>query len=282
MKNNDFYIGWSAKAPATYIGYLRRFLFILIALLLLGCALLALLQRKASAGILETSPIRLSGIFHSLPVPNLRIALGKNADGESLFKIVPLLGQGKAGPNNIIRKWQRNGTFEDSLVTLVGVLLYNDGKDFLQLDDDDSALRPVTSATSIEFRDQRPIELGMATLKGEIADPKCFFGVMKPGEGKPHRDCAVRCILGGVPPVVVTRDTTGRANYYLLLGPNGESMNRAVQDYVAEPISIYGRLVRYDDWIVCYAADSTSITRLSYLDEHFGKEVVSCGGDCRK
>ena len=46
----------------------------------------------------------------------------------------------------------------------------------------------------------------MMDVKGEIVDPKCFFGVMKPGEGKPHKDCAIRCILGGIPPVLKVTD----------------------------------------------------------------------------
>jgi hypothetical protein len=28
------------------------------------------------------------------------------------------------------------------------------------------------------------------TLTGEIVDSKCYLGVMNPGQGKVHRDCA--------------------------------------------------------------------------------------------
>ena len=37
------------------------------------------------------------------------------------------------------------------------------------------------------------------TLKGEIIDPKCYLGAMKPGGGKTHKACAMRCIAGGIP-----------------------------------------------------------------------------------
>ena len=33
--------------------------------------------------------------------------------------------------------------------------------------------------------------LGEATYRGEILDSKCWFGAMQPGQGKPHKSCAV-------------------------------------------------------------------------------------------
>ena len=54
-------------------------------------------------------------------------------------------------------------------------------------------------------------DLGTVTLTGEIVDTKCHFGVMKAGEGKVHRECAVRCISGGAPPGFLARDRSGEA-----------------------------------------------------------------------
>jgi hypothetical protein len=48
----------------------------------------------------------------------------------------------------------------------------------------------------------QPENLGDVRLTGEIVDSKCHFGVMNPGAGKVHRDCAVRCISGGIPPAL--------------------------------------------------------------------------------
>ena len=39
---------------------------------------------------------------------------------------------------------------------------------------------------------------------------------MKPGEGKPHRDLAIRCKLGAISPVLAVKNTKGEANYYLV------------------------------------------------------------------
>ena len=54
--------------------------------------------------------------------------------------------------------------------------------------------------------------LGPVVVQGEIVDSKCHLGVMKPGEGPAHRDCAVRCLLGRVPPMFVPHDRSGRVN----------------------------------------------------------------------
>lgn len=89
---------------------------------------------------------------------------------------------------------------------------------------------------------ERP--LGPLTLRGQIIDPKCHFGAMKPGEGKVHRACAVRCISGGIPPVLAVRERSASAGerlvYYILTDLAGEPVNHAVLDFVAEPVEITG------------------------------------------
>src|SRR5215467_7533712 len=82
-------------------------------------------------------------------------------------------------------------------------------------------------------------DLGGMKLTGEIVDSKCFFGVMNPGAGKVHRDCAVRCISGGIPPAFLVRDSTGRLATLLLA-----NWKRELLDHVAEPVTIHGRLSR--------------------------------------
>ncbi|HET9825407.1 MAG TPA: hypothetical protein VFP87_08735, partial [Chitinophagaceae bacterium] len=124
---------------------------------------------------------------------------------------------------------------------------------------------------------------GTLKIKGEIIDPKCYFGVMKPGEGKVHRDCAIRCILGGIPPVFHVQNQIGQSNYYLIVGPHGEKMNEAVKDFVAEPIEIEARLIKYDDWVVMYVKDKEAIHRISYLSlSRNDVQVMACAANCLK
>jgi hypothetical protein len=53
--------------------------------------------------------------------------------------------------------------------------------------------------------------------RGEIVDAKCYLGVMNPGEGAAHRDCATRCLSGGVPLMFAYRDARGESHLALLL-----------------------------------------------------------------
>jgi hypothetical protein len=82
-------------------------------------------------------------------------------------------------------------------------------------------------------------ELGPVQWTGEIVDSKCFFGVMNPGNGKVHRDCAARCISGGIPPAFLVRDSRGHTVTVLLAQWRHEML-----DHIAEPVAIRGRLVR--------------------------------------
>src|SRR5438067_1541619 len=101
-----------------------------------------------------------------------------------------------------------------------------------------AAGRPVAQVTN----------LGPVQLTGEIVDSKCYFGVMNPGNGKVHRDCAVRCISGGIPPAFLVRDVSGRARTVLLA-----NWKRELLDHIAEPVTIRGRLVDSGGRLTLYA-----------------------------
>jgi hypothetical protein len=75
-------------------------------------------------------------------------------------------------------------------------------------------------------------------------DTKCHLGVMNPGQGKVHRECAVRCISGGAPPGFLVRDANGETRLLLLTGADGRALGREVLDFVAEPVTIRGQLVK--------------------------------------
>ena len=84
-------------------------------------------------------------------------------------------------------------------------------------------------------------DLGRVTVTGEIVDSKCYLGVMNPGQGKVHRDCAARCLSGGIPPIFVTTDGHEQL---LLVGLDGRALGRDVlREFIAEPIQIQGELL---------------------------------------
>jgi hypothetical protein len=76
-------------------------------------------------------------------------------------------------------------------------------------------------------------ELGPIRLLGEIVDSKCYLGVMNPGSGKVHRDCAARCISGGAPPALVAQDAAGETQVLLHVGSDSRALNKEILSFVA-------------------------------------------------
>jgi hypothetical protein len=103
---------------------------------------------------------------------------------------------------------------------------------------DGGATRPLSTARS----------LGKHRLVGEIVDAKCFLGVMNPGDGKPHRACASLCIRGGIPPLLVVRQSADStpAAYLLLVGKDGRPLNDEILDLVGEPVEVEGEILDQD------------------------------------
>jgi hypothetical protein len=279
MKNEEFYIGWIAKQPKGIAKFIRKYLIALTAIVLSIALLLGLFQKKFSTGNFEFGILtQVKGIYFDKPVPNIRVVTGKDIWGIESFVTIPLIGYGKHGAEGTIGdiEQEKRISLNGREVTMKGTLLYNDGKLLMQIDPND---KPLVNAGIAEISNERLFfakDLGTLNLKGEIVDPKCFFGVMKPGEGKPHQDCAARCIIGGMPPVLKVTGTDGRQNYYLIVGANGEKINGAVKDYVAGPVEINAKAVQYNDWIVLYVDVLHSIKQYSYLQERYKESVLSC------
>jgi hypothetical protein len=91
------------------------------------------------------------------------------------------------------------------------------------------------------------IRLHGHTLLGEIVDTKCYLGAMKPGRGKPHRDCASLCIRGGIPAALLVRTTNGERHLVHLLSVQGQPLGQEVLELVGEPVEVLGSLSRRDD-----------------------------------
>ena len=84
-----------------------------------------------------------------------------------------------------------------------------------------------------------------------------------------------------LPPLLYVQNER-RSHYYIIGGSNDEKMNEAVQDFVAEPVEMEARLVQYDDWIVMYVNAENGIERYSYIQEHFGNDIIACSEKCNK
>jgi len=272
------------KAPAGFAKQVRSVLFVLFPLALILGLVLASFQKKFSTAGFEFGRItEIKGIYFNDPVPVLRIINGKDSWGNASYMTIPLVGYGKHGAETAIMELEteKHIPFNGKELTLKGTLIYSDGKTLLQVSKEEN---PVVNMGTAANASLSPVqkELGLQKIKGEIIDPKCYFGVMKPGEGKVHRDCAIRCILGGIPPVLKVMNEKGEKNYFLIVGPNGEKMNKDVQDFVAEPVEVEARAVQQDDWVILYVKDK-KINRVSAISLYKSpNQIASCNSSCMK
>src|ERR1700759_3265111 len=235
-ESGAFYIGWMSAAPKLFSRFIQKYLLIILPLIILLAGILALSQKKFGTGSFEFGQLtEVTGIYFSQPVPCIKVVSGKDIWGNLSYITIPLVGYGKHGAVGIMGDIEKdkNISLNEKTLTMKGTLLYNDGKTIFQVNKNDSPVTHVSSASVASELLPVKKDLGVFKIKGEIIDPKCYFGVMKPGEGKVHRDCAIRCILGGIPPMLAVTNDRGESNYYILVGPNGEPMNQAVQDFVA-------------------------------------------------
>ncbi len=262
-KQRDFYIGWQDRAPAPFARTGLRLTLVLALVLPLVAAGLVLTQRGFADSVFEFGQLReIEGWLVLDPVPQLKILASDVADERPAVKSILLLGFGKRGAEADIERWRAE--HGDALfkrpVRLRGTLLYHDGKTLLELSEGPAAW-VAWAETSSPWQPRREV-IGEVKLRGEIYDPKCAFGVMKPGHGKPHRSCAIRCISGGIPPVLCIRDEGGQANYLLLLDRAGQRLHQRVLPYVGDQIQVCGQLVRQDDWLYLYTDPNQDLLRL--------------------
>jgi len=284
-ESEAFYIGWMEAAPKLFVRFIRKYLLIILPSIILLAVILGMSQKKFGTGNFEFGQLtEVTGIYFKKPVPMIKVVNGKDIWGNLSYISIPLVGYGKHGAEGAMAaiEKEKNISLNQKQITLIGTLLYNDGKTILQVNKNDQPVVNISSkAVPPDLLPQKK-DLGVFNVKGEIIDPKCYFGVMKPGEGKPHRDCAIRCILGGIPPMLAVKNDQGESNYYILLGANGEQLNQAVQDFIAEPVEINVRLVQYDDWIIAYIGKREDIHRFSYLRSRFGHSIQYCSANCLK
>jgi hypothetical protein len=201
------------------------------------------------------------------------IPLGNDIQGKELYQTALLVGFGKSGADTFTQALGITKNREGSKVRLTGSLIYGDGKTLLQLDESSTLtfLEGYLPIVSTPYAEQT------LSLSGEIVDPKCYFGVMKPGEGKAHRSCAIRCIAGGIPPVFKT-DSSG---YFLLVNENREPISSEIAALVGDYITLPGKAMRWNDWTIL-SVDSQMIQQLSATKKWkenlmaFEKDMTQC------
>ena len=248
-RDDEFYVGYLRESPPRIAAHTRVTVGLVLAIGLAVGLLAVSGQGRFDAGTFEYGVERaFEGLVLERPYPMLLVPAA--AGSTQVFESHYLVAFGKRGAQSLV------AGMDGAAVRVVGSRIHNGSERMVDV----RRIEPLDAARAAELRALERVgeqSLGTMTLVGEIVDSKCHLGVMKPGRGKPHEACAIRCLSGGIPPVLRVEGRTGRAVYFLLVAPDGHSVNREVLHLVAEPVEIKGEVARAGDLLVLYADPST-------------------------
>jgi hypothetical protein len=229
--NDDFYIGYEAFMPSSYAQRVRMAAVFLILLAVSVSGALVFAQARFARATFEFGKTRaFEGRLVEYPYPALVVS-----DSSTLtLTTYWLAGPGKHGASDLVKG--RDG----QMVRLSGSLIERDGDRMIEVPSRDALV-------TLDSRAAVPLEplhsLGPIVVRGEVVDSKCHLGVMKPGEGATHRDCAVRCLLGRITPMFAPARNDARLGRLALVDPHGRPINESLERLVARPVEIHGELL---------------------------------------
>lgn len=231
-EEEELYVGYLPRAPRRLGRWVSA---IVVGLLALSAGLAVLIargQRPFAEAVFEYGEThRFYGVIEERPYPVLRLTRLPEPGTPAEQRLL-LVAPGKRGAAELV------AGLDGRSVELSGTRITRDGELMIELVPGSVRVRNETISPPAEL-----VSLGRQTLAGEIVDSKCYLGVMKPGEGKPHRDCAVRCISGGAPPLLIVREH-GEVQRILLSDEQDRPLGRELLAYVAEPVLVTGELLR--------------------------------------
>lgn len=250
MSKSDFFIGWSPDTPRA-----DRRTFLTAGLALTagaagGGAWLASMQNAPGPGTWNQGDVQeFTGITTAEPYAMLRTL---DVDGSP--KTVPLACLGKCGVA------ARIGSYAGQVVTVKGSLIQRGPYAMIAVIDGMDWIKAAAETVPANISFPEITSLGDISLKGMIVDTKCWFGAMRPSEGKVHKACASLCIRGGLPPALLAKDKRG--NQALMIMTNGGGAHgEDLLPLVAEPVKV---TVELKQWGEIYLLDGSvsSIRRL--------------------
>jgi hypothetical protein len=235
--NEEFYIGYAPRPPRRIARTIFRAVVGLSALAATVALTLLFAQHPFARSTFEFQEYReFTGELELKPYPALLVG----RPGGKEYSRYLLVAPGKHGADAEV------SMFAGKAVRLRGSLIYRDGHTIVELVPGSvRVVKDSRAAVSVAT-------LGAVTLTGEVVDSKCYLGVMNPGRTKVHRDCAARCISGGIPPAFVTAD-----GFYLLVGGDGRPLQHEVLDWVGETIEVTGAVQRSGETLILRAEPSS-------------------------
>jgi hypothetical protein len=227
--------------PPRLARFVTRTIIAIACVILLWAVTLAAGHVRLEGGTFEFGrPKSFSGTIVERPYPGLRL------DGvDSNVEPWPLLvAPGKHGADTLVSR------LEGRHVTLTGTRIQRGSHTMIEVEPGSLLSKAkdtesMEAAALLERSDKGPVE-----LTGEIVDSKCFLGVMVPGSGKTHKECAALCLRGGIPPALHVQDRAGHSSLLLLTGPTGEPIGAPALQAAGEAISLTGSIQQQGGWLM--------------------------------
>ena len=231
---DEFYVGY-LPMPEVLARRTRRTVALIVVVFVACSVAIALAMRDPGNGVWDTGQIvTITGTYRTSPCPAV-----DTTDPASGPVRVLLVEEGKFGGRSDASR------LDGRRVTARGHILRRENLVLLELLPSDDVITDEGPSVAAP-RDVATNGSERVTMRGEILDPKCFAGAMKPGDGKTHKGCAVLCIRGGLPPVFASWSAEGVPTLYLLVDRNGEairaSTREAIEPFIADWVEITGDL----------------------------------------
>jgi hypothetical protein len=238
---DEFYIGYAPPMPPHIARFVKRAVLTVAAGVPLAASLIGIGHVRLDGGTFDYGrPRTIAGVVSARPYPSIQV------DREWALLVAP----GKHGADAIA------APFDGQRVTLEGTRIQRGDAVAFEVAPGTIAASPARPRSSAgQSSAGQPLaadgaapeatvingssrEGAPVTLRGEIVDSKCFLGVMVPGEGKTHKDCASLCLRGDIPPAFLVRDREGRTALLLLVSESGDSLagHAAISRLAGEPI----------------------------------------------
>lgn len=235
LKDDEFYIGYAPPMPPRLARHVTRVTLGLGGGIVVWSVIAAAGHVPLEGGTFEFGhPAQVSGTVIEHPYPALKLDDGGKPAPASL-----LVATGKHGAAGLIKE------LEGRRVTVSATPISRRPHSMLELEgppmvaDGGSAIVEEAEDTGREI-----------AVRGEIVDSKCFLGVMVPGAGTTHKDCASLCIRGGIPPALFVKDLAGQSALLLLVDEGGNPVNDTAFRLAGTAVEIKGTLLRQHGWLV--------------------------------
>lgn len=224
-KDDGFYVGY-LQMPPLLAWIVRGLILVVVVLAAADAVLVSQLQQASGDGRWGDSPQVVTGMLVMEPYPMLLVP-GENGPVPHL-----IVNDTKRGAATVLGGLTRGG------IDVTGQLIERPGMPGIKMiEAADGAAKANLKVAAAALPQAE--SLGERTLNGEILDSKCWLGVMRPGAGPVHKGCAQLCILGGIPPMFLTRGPDGRETGYLLTDAEGRAI---APDRIARQVGLPVRL----------------------------------------